>query len=190
MMDTGMTGQRASNPTCRVPKWCAAALAAALWLSVSAPAQDAQAPGQSPPDAGTAPAGAAPAPAFKPGLIDQLGRWMDEGASRLKGGIAGAQESLHRLGGRAREVARDAAGTVAALPGTRAITAHQRCEPAPNGAPDCHAAAAVLCRGQGFQAGRLLDTQTERSCPARVLFSGRGESECRTEIFVTRAVCQ
>jgi hypothetical protein len=190
MMDTGMTGQRAGNPTYRVSKWCAAAVAGALWLSLSASAQDAQPPGQSPPDAGVPPAGATPGPAFKPGLIDQLGRWMDQGTSRLKAGIAGAHESFDRLGGRAREAARDAAGTVMAWPGTRAITAHQRCEPAPNGAADCHAAAAALCRDKGFQAGRILDTQTERSCPARLLFSGRGESECRTEIFVTRAVCQ
>jgi len=185
-----MTGQRAGNPTYRVSKWCAAALAGTLWLLASASAQDAQPPPQGPPAAGAAPAGAAPAPAFKPGLIDQLGRWMDEGKSRLKAGIAGAHESFDRLGGRAREAAREAAGTVMAWPGTRAITAHQRCEPAPNGAADCHAAAAALCRDKGFQAGRILDTQTERSCPARLLFSGRGESECRTEIFVTRAVCQ
>ena len=117
---------------------------------------------------------------------------MEEGASKLKAGIEGAQESFDRFGGRARDAARDAAGSVMTWPNARAVTARQRCDAAPNGAPDCHAAAAALCRGKGFQAGRILDTQTERNCPAKLLLSGRapGEGECRTEIFVTRAVCQ
>ena len=72
------------------------------------------------------------------------------------------------------------------------VTGRARCETAPNGAPDCIAAATSVCRGKGFQTGKSLDTQSEQKCPARVLLSGRApnHAECPTEIFVTRAMCQ
>ena len=50
----------------------------------------------------------------------------------------------------------------------------------------------TLCQGKGFQTGKSLDTQSERKCPARLLLERRvpNDTECPTEIFVTRAVCQ
>jgi hypothetical protein len=62
-----------------------------------------------------------------------------------------------------------------------------------NGAPDCQTAAATFCRGKGFQAGKSLDTQSEQKCTSgRFLLEGRAptSSECPTQIFVTRAMCQ
>jgi hypothetical protein len=171
----------------------AAMVVCVLVLGTSALAQEAQSPSQ---DAGATaaepPAAAEPNTSFKPGFIHEFGRWLDEGASKFKSGMQGAQETLDKLGGRARDAAKDATGAVMALPNTKAVTARERCAPAQNGAPDCQTAATTLCRGKGFQTGKILDTQTEQKCPAKLLLSGRApnDSDCPTEIFVTRAMCQ
>ena len=133
-----------------------------------------------------------PNPAFWPGFIDAFGRWMEQGASKFKSDMQGAQENIDKLGSQAREAAKEATGTVIGLPNARALTGRERCAPAGNGAPDCPAAAVALCRGKGFQSGRSLDTQSEQKCPTRLLLEGRApnNTECPTEIFVTRAICQ
>ena len=181
----------------------------ALMLAISAPAQETQPPGAAPfqgpgpaptqapnqaPNQGAndpAAPGASP-PAFKPGFIDAVGRWLEEGASKLKSGVQGAREQVDQFGSKAREAAKDATGAVGALPNARAVTARERCAPAANGAPDCQAAAVTLCRGKGFQTGKSLDTQTEQKCSGKFLLEGRAPNttDCPTELFVTRAMCQ
>ena len=88
--------------------------------------------------------------------------------------------------------AKGAAGTLMGLPNARIVTGRERCVIAPNGVPDCRAAADAACRGKGFGSGRSLDTQSAQKCPARVWLSGRlpAEGDCPLETFVTRAVCQ
>jgi hypothetical protein len=165
-------------------------------LQLQAPTQaPAQGPVQAPTQAPEQPAqdGAGSSnPAFKPGFIDAVGRWIQEGAGKLKSGVQGAQEHIDKLGTQARDAAKEATGTVVGLPNTRAVTGREKCSPAQNGAPDCQAAAVALCRGKGFQSGKSLDTQSEQKCPAKVLLEGRApnNTECPTDIFVTRAVCQ
>ena len=131
-------------------------------------------------------------PAFRPGFIDAVGRWFEEGANKFKSDMQGAQEKFDQLGGQARDAAKEATGAIISLPNARQMTAHERCAPAQNGAPDCQAAALTFCRGKGFQNGKLLDTQSEQKCPAKLLLEGRApnNTECPTEIFVTRAMCQ
>jgi hypothetical protein len=142
------------------------------------------------------PAPAAPAaspPTQQPGFIDAFSRWLEEGAARFKTNMQGAQEKLDRLGNQAREATKEATGAVAGLPNTRVVTAREQCAAAQNGAPDCQTAATTLCRGKGFQTGKMLDTQSEQKCKSgRFLLEGRAPSsaECPTLIFVTRAMCQ
>jgi hypothetical protein len=191
-----------------------ACAACALLLACSALAQDVrppvplqnpiQAPIQAPP-AQTPSAQTPPAqtptdpdnnptanPAFRPGFVDVFGRWLEQGASKLKSDMQGAQDKADQLGTRAREAAKEATGAVGALPSARPVTARERCVAAQNGAPDCLAAAVTLCRGKGFQTGKSLDTQSEQKCPSKVFLEGRApnNTECPTEIFVTRAMCQ
>ena len=85
--------------------------------------------------------------------------------------------------------AADALSRLAKSPGVKGRVA---CPVAANGAPDCTAAADKLCQGKGFKEGKSLDVATTRNCSAKALLSGRkpDESECRTETYVTRAVCQ
>jgi hypothetical protein len=129
---------------------------------------------------------------LQPGMIETFGRWLEEGTTRFKSNMQGAQETFDKLGNQTFGVAKDATGAVIGLPNARVVTARERCAPAQNGSPDCQAAADALCRGKGFQSGKSLDTQSELKCPAKVLLERRTPSEanCPTEIFVTRAMCQ
>jgi len=201
-----MTQQRSTTDLRSVTTRFGAVAAVAL-LACAALAQEAPRPAAPIPTPGIAP-GAPPAdppaadpqpeapppsnPAFRPGFIDAVGRWLGEGADKLKSDMQGARESFDKLGDRARDAAKDATGTVIGLPNTRVVTGRERCVVAANGAPDCQAAAVTFCRGKGFQGGKSVDTQSEQKCPAKLLLEGRApnNAECPTEIFVTRAVCQ
>ena len=175
----------------------------ALLLVVAALAQDVQPvqPGQSvqpaQPQAAPAsepapPPAVAPGPSFQPGFIDAFGRLLEQGAAKFKSDMQGAQENFDKLGKEARDAAKDATSGFVGLPGARVVSGRELCATAPNGAPDCLAAAASVCRGKGFQTGKSLDTQSEQKCPARLLLSGRppNDTDCATEIYVTRAMCQ
>jgi hypothetical protein len=169
----------------------AMAVGACVFLvAVSGLAQENRPPAEVPP---AAPAPAASPPAQQPGFVDAFGRWMEEGAAKFKANMQGAQEKLDKLGNQAREATKDATGAVVGLPNTRVVSARERCAAAQNGAPDCQTAAATLCRGKGFQTGKILDTQSEQKCSSgRFLLEGRApsSSECPTLMFVTRAMCQ
>lgn len=91
-----------------------------------------------------------------------------------------------------KETIDDAADALSRLTKSPGVKGRVICPAAPNGAPDCKAAADRLCQGSGFKEGKSLDVDTTRNCSARSLLSGRkpDESECRTETWVTRAVCQ
>jgi hypothetical protein len=127
------------------------------------------------------------------GFIDAVGRWLEDGAAKLKNGMEDAQEKLSKLGTQAQEATKEATGAVVGLPNARVVAARELCKRAPNGAPDCQGAAATLCRGKGFSTGKSLDTVSEQKCNSgRFLLEGRApsSSECPTQIFVTRAMCQ
>ena len=73
------------------------------------------------------------------------------------------------------EGAKDAAGAVARIPTARAVSGHEKCQVAPNGAPDCVAAASTMCKAKGFESGKSLDMTTAEVCPPKVYMS-RGRS--------------
>jgi hypothetical protein len=140
-----------------------------------------------------------PAPAFRPGLLDALGRFMEQGFTNLNTGLKDAQGRITDFQGKASEVAkgaadaaRDAAGAVAALPVQRLVSGREQCAPAPNGAPDCQSAATAICKANGFKTGRSADAVSAQKCPAQVWLERRQarEGECTIEHFVTRAMCQ
>ena len=128
----------------------------------------------------------------QPNLVETFGRWLDQGTTKFRTDMQGAQETFDKLGNQTRDAAKDATDAMIGLPNARVVTARERCAPARNGSADCQAAVDKFCRAKGFQVGKSLDTQSELKCPAKVLLEGRSpnEAECRTEIFVTRAVCQ
>jgi len=134
------------------------------------------------------------APPEEPGLFESIGRWFDNLGSSFKDAGKGVENFGREAGVAAQttvEGARDAAGAVARIPAARVITGHEKCRTAPNGAPDCVAAATALCKARGFETGKSADMTTAEVCPAQVYLSGRSSgAECRTETFVSRALCQ
>jgi hypothetical protein len=121
-----------------------------------------------------------PAPKENPGLINEIGKLLEKPASMLPT-LKSPKETI--------DDAADALSRWTKSPGVKGRAA---CPVAANGAPDCKAAADKLCQSKGFKEGKSLDVDTTRNCSAKALLSGRKpeESECRTETYVTRAVCQ
>ena len=175
----------------------ASAAVCMVGVAFAALAQDARPLPQNPSETPTAPAidqpaASAPPEPFKPGFIDAFGRWLEQGAAKLRSDMQDAQDKFDKFGNQARDAAKETTGTVIGLPNARVVTGHERCVAAAGAGPDCEAAAATVCRGKGFQGGRVVDTQSEQKCPAKVLLERRApnDTECPTTIFVTRAMCQ
>ncbi len=105
-----------------------------------------------------------------------------------KGAAATAQDAIKS----AVEATKNAATAIVKLPETRLVDVHERCEKAPNGGPDCEAAAAAGCRAKGFAGGRPLDVRSTEKCDTTSLQGGQvpDQSECPVETVVTRAACQ
>ena len=167
------------------PRVLACAFAAVVILmSALAAAQDAPAPEQKSNDGG--------------GFLAAVSRWFKDQGASVNSSFESARkkvEGMSRDAGDAAkttvEGAKDAAGAVARIPAARAVSGHEKCQLAPNGAPDCVAAASTMCKAKGFESGKSLDMTTAEVCPAKVYMSGRSTGpECSTETFVSRAFCQ
>jgi len=138
------------------------------------------------------------APTEKPGFFGAIVRWFDDQTSKVGSHLNGARSGVENFGHEAGiaakttvEGAKDAAGTVTRIPGTRVVTGHENCTIAPNGAPDCTVAANAICKAKGFASGKSVDMTTAEICPAQVYIAGRSSGpECHTETFVSRALCQ
>jgi hypothetical protein len=140
------------------------------------------------------PPAAAPAPQpAPPGPFGTIGRFLDESLQGLGEGLKGARDQMDDITGRAGSAAKEAAPSLPLRrPGI--VAGRQRCLPAPNGAPDCVTATAVMCRANGYETGSSIDMQTEQKCPA-VTASGPAsppldESQCWLESYVIRALCR
>lgn len=134
----------------------------------------------------------------EPGVLESLGRWLDRQSDNIRSSFKDAGKGVVNFGREAGvaaqstvEGAKDAADSVVRIPAARVVTGHEVCKPAPNGAPDCVAAANAMCKARGFEGGTSADMTTADVCPAKVYLSGRNSGpECRTETFVSRAFCQ
>jgi len=151
---------------------------------------------QEPSRAQPEPPAAAPAPPLQPGPagpFGTIGRFIDESLQGLGHGLKGAREQVDDITGRAGNAAKDAAGSIP-LRRPSVVAGHERCLPAPNGAPDCVTATAVMCRANGFETGSSIDMQTEQKCPAATPSGPASppldESQCWLESYVIRALCR
>jgi hypothetical protein len=163
----------------------------------------AQTPSPEPPAAAAAPPPPAPPPAQ--GFIDAFGNWMQQGVATMGAGFGamvgvvdqagqaakGAADAASTMAKSAAEAARDTASSVPKLP-TGVIRGRERCLLAPNGAPDCRAAAETMCRAKGYVSGASVDFETAEKCPPPYRVSSRNTPEgvCTFEHFVTSALCQ
>ncbi|HVZ52721.1 MAG TPA: hypothetical protein VG986_12195 [Pseudolabrys sp.] len=140
-------------------------------------------------------------PAAQPegrGLLNTFSRWFDEQAAKIHSTFKDAGRQVDDFGRDAgiaakstASGAKDAADAVARIPNTRVVSGHAKCLTAPNGAPDCLAAADAVCKANGFSFGKSVDMTTAEVCPPKVYMAGRSSgADCTTETFVSRALCQ
>jgi hypothetical protein len=158
-------------------------------LGVQAPAQQA-APdrSQGQPSPSSPPATSEEAP----GLFNEMGKLFEKSLSIFPP-LKSPQQTIEDLNSGAKDAAKDAGDSLTRLAKPSSmVTGRMGCPVAANGAPDCKAGADRLCQAKGFKEGKSLDTDAAEKCSAKVYLPGykREPGDCRTENYVTRAVCQ
>jgi hypothetical protein len=150
--------------------------AGAAWPQAAAPppALGLQEQGQPQPARADPATDAAPAPAENPGLIHEMGKLFDKILPPLKS----PSETMSDLSRLAKPSSMVAGRTI--------------CPIAVNGTPDCKLAADKLCQGKGYKEGKSLNTDSAETCSPKVLIPGRQRKpdDCRTDNYVTSALCQ
>jgi hypothetical protein len=158
-------------------------------LGLQSPAQQplpAQAPAQAAPQQIEPPS--PPAPAENPGLINEIGKLFEKSKSLLPT-IKSPGETIDDLNARAKDAGESL--TNLAKPSLM-VKGRAACAVAANGAPDCKAGADKLCQSKGYKEGKSLDTDAAEKCSPKVFIPGRQREpgDCKTENYVTRALCQ
>jgi hypothetical protein len=127
-----------------------------------------------------------------PGLFKEMGKMFEKSLSVLPT-LKSPADTIDDLNARARDAAKDAADSLSHLARpANMVTGRIACLVAANGAPDCKAGADRLCQTKGFKEGKSLTTDSAESCSAKVLIPGRTRKpdDCRTDNYVTSALCQ
>jgi len=134
---------------------------------------------------------AAPPSKENPGLVDELGK-LFSGASPILPDMKSSGQAIEDFNARAWDATRNAADTLSRLTKSPGVSGRVACPISANGAPDCKAAADKLCRSKGFEDGRSVDTDSAETCSAKALIPGRARQpgDCRTDNYVTRAICR
>jgi hypothetical protein len=149
-------------------------------------------PDQPPPQAAPA---SPPAPAAheeNPGLLNEMGKMLEKSLSILPP-LKTPGEAIDDLNARAKDAAKDAGEGLSRLAKPPSmVTGRVICPVSANGAANCKDAADKLCRTKGFKEGKSLNADSTEACSAKVLIPGRTRKpdDCRTDYYVTRALCQ
>jgi hypothetical protein len=123
-----------------------------------------------------------------PGLLDGMGKLFEKSLSIFPT-LKDLGESADDFNARAK----DAGDSVSRLAKPSTMVAGRAICPASiNGAPDCKLGADKLCQAKGFKQGKSLNTDSAETCSPKVLIPGRARKpdDCRTNNFVTSALCQ
>ena len=142
----------------------------------------------------TGPESSAPAPAQEenPGLINEMRKMFEKSLSILSP-LKSPQQTLEDLNARANDAAKEASEGLShlATPSSM-VSGRMVCPVSPNGAPDCKLGADKLCQSKGLKEGKSLITDSAEACSAKVLIPGRTRQpgDCRTDTYVTAALCQ
>ena len=156
-------------------------------LGVQTPAQQAIPDRPAPAPGEPAPSSPPPVREENPGLINEMGKMFEKSLSILPT-LKSPGEAIDDLNARAK----DAGETLARLAKPSMVTGRMKCLVSANGAPDCKTAADKLCQTREFKEGKSLTTDSAETCSAKVLIPGRTRKpdDCRTDHYVTRALCQ
>jgi hypothetical protein len=122
-----------------------------------------------------------------PGLINEMGKLFNKIIPPMKT----PGEAIDDLNARARDTMKDAGDALSRLRPGAMVKGRVAC-PATSGTPDCRLGADRLCQSKGFKEGKSLSTDSAETCSAKVLIPGRQRKpdDCRTDTFVTTALCQ
>jgi hypothetical protein len=125
--------------------------------------------------------------AENPGLFNEIGKLFDNRSSIFPT-LKSPQEAIDDFNAGAK----DATDGLSRLTTPLVVRGRMVCPVAANGASDCKAASDKLCQAKGFKEGKSLDTDSAQSCSAAALLSGgnRVAGNCKTNYYVTRAMCQ
>ncbi len=153
-------------------------------------------PATVPPQGGPAPPSEAPAREENPGLINEIGKMFEKSLS-IWPPLKSPGETIDDLNSRARDAVKDAAKDAGdtlshlARPSSM-VTGRAICPVSANGSPDCKLGADKLCQSKGYKEGKSLNTDSAETCSAKVLIPGRTRKpdDCRTDNYVTSALCQ
>ena len=156
------------------------------------PAQQNLAPSSVPPSPAPPPASAPAAPPSNPGLVEELGKIIKNSASSLSSTWKGSQQTIDNFNSGAKDAAKGATDAILSTTSQTMVSGRVACPIAGNGAPDCKSASEQLCKAKNYRTGSSVDIETAETCSAKVYISGRtgAPGECKTQNFVTRAVCQ
>jgi hypothetical protein len=161
-------------------------------LGLQQPAQQAVPDQPPPPPGGPASPQVAPAREENPGLLNEMGKMLEKSLSVLPA-LKSPGEAIDDLNARAKDVAKDAGESLSRLATPSSmVTGRVICPVSTNGASDCKAGADKLCQAKGFKQGKSLNSDSAEACSAKVLIPGRTRKpdDCRTDYYVTRALCQ
>src|SRR5262249_12096338 len=172
------------------------ASAAVLLLLFAGPALPQTAPPPSlgvqeqgaPPQAAPATPPSQPAPE-NPGLLDDMGKFFD----RILPPLKSPGETLDDLNARAKDAAKGAGDALSRVPKPGSmVSGRMICPVAANGTPDCKQGAERLCQSKGYKEGNSLNTNSAEPCSQKVFTPGRQRKpdDCRTDNYVTTALCQ
>jgi hypothetical protein len=154
-------------------------------LGVQSPAQQPAPQAPAPQQIESPPSAAVPE---NPGLINEIEKLFEKSKSILPT-LKSPGETIDDLNARAK----DAGESLSNMARSSAmVTGRAACLVAANGAPDCKAGADRLCQSKGYKEGKSLDTDAAEKCSPKVFIPGRKREpgDCKTENYVTRALCQ
>jgi hypothetical protein len=132
----------------------------------------------------------------KPGLLQEWGKLFDKILPLKKsdeGGTAVSAAPSEGSLGVAGDALKGTGETLSRLakPSTM-VSGRSVCSLATNRTPDCKTAADKLCQSKGYKEGKSLNSDAAESCSPKVLIPGRARKpdDCRTDTYVTSALCQ
>jgi hypothetical protein len=123
-----------------------------------------------------------------PGLINEIGKLFEKSKSLLPP-LKTPSETIGDFNARTKDAGQSLSNM--AKPSIM-VSGRAACLMAANGAPDCKAGADRLCQSKGYKEGKSLDTDAAEKCSPKVYLPGykRQTGDCKTENYVTRALCQ
>ena len=171
-----------------------AVIAAGVALAQTAPPQPSLGLQEQPARQGTPPppnppaAQPSPSPSENPGLINEMGKLFEKSLSILPP-LKTPGETIDDLNARAKDAGE--ALSRLAKPGSM-VSGRVICPVGANGTPDCKSGADKLCQSKGYKEGKSLNTDSAQTCSAKVMIPGRQRKpeDCRTDNYVTTALCQ